>query len=196
MPITQTMFYFNETGYREPDIHDKGIIIFLRLCDINGIERLDNIFLKNGNIEDPYYKVFRDKVKFFMNECTSGFENCFCVSINSNITENYSVALRLDDEIKADVKDELFAGLFKASGKENQFKPEFIKQNLKKVNVPDADKIPPELFEDAFWDEYSERYIACGRCNTACVTCSCFTVRDITYEDNDKSGERRRGWAG
>jgi len=46
------------------------------------------------------------------------------------------------------------------------------------------------------WQEYASRCIGCGRCNMSCITCSCFTTQDIAYEENPKSGERRRVWAG
>ena len=64
-PITQTLFYFTEDEYRESKADDRGMIIFARPCDINGIGRLDTIFLSNGQLEDSYYKQLRDKVKFF-----------------------------------------------------------------------------------------------------------------------------------
>ncbi len=46
------------------------------------------------------------------------------------------------------------------------------------------------------WSGYSSRCIACGRCNLSCPTCSCFTVRDLRFEDNPRQGERRRFWSG
>ena len=107
-PITQTILYFTEEQWKESTVHEKGIIVFLRPCDINGIDRLDGIFLQNGPFEDIYYKRLREKVKFVMIECSESYENCFCVSMGSNFTENYSMAVRFGDEIKVDVKDVCF----------------------------------------------------------------------------------------
>ena len=45
------------------------------------------------------------------------------------------------------------------------------------------------------WDEYSERCIACGRCTFVCPTCTCNSMQDIYYSDNENVGERRRVWA-
>ena len=72
-PASQPVFYFTEEEMRVPKINEKGIVIFLRPCDINGIERLDGIFLRNGSVEDPYYKRLREKVKYIMIECAESF---------------------------------------------------------------------------------------------------------------------------
>ncbi len=196
-PIRETLFYFTEDGMTVPAVDEKPVIIFLRPCDINGIQRLDTVFLKNGDIEDFYYKRLREKVKFFMIECTEGFDTCFCISMESNKTDKYSVALRFkEDEICVDIKDEDFNETFSKYGTEVDFKPEYIKENKIKVNIPDPEKVTIDTFEDPIWKEYTQRCIACGRCNTSCITCSCFTMQDVSYDNDKKLGERRRRWAG
>lgn len=196
-PITQTLFYFTENEFRESMVDEKKIIVFLRPCDINGIRRLDTIFLKNGGQEDVYYKRLREKVKFFMIECKDSFESCFCVSMDSNYTDNYNVAVRFTgEEIYCDVKDKEFEDLLKDLGTTVEFVPEYVKENKVQVNIPDSDKISMDIFDHYIWKEYSKRCIACGKCNTSCITCSCFTTYDISYDENPKAGERRRVWAG
>ncbi len=49
-----------------------------------------------------------------------------------------------------------------------------------------ADKIP-----ELFWEEIATRCIACGGCNFACPTCSCFCVQD---RSSDSVTERSRVW--
>ena len=71
--ITQKMSYFYENTYRECEEDEKGILLFARPCDINGIRRLDTVFLKNGNSEDIYYRRKKDKLKIIMLECSG---NC------------------------------------------------------------------------------------------------------------------------
>ncbi|SHJ69144.1 anaerobic sulfite reductase subunit AsrA [Tepidibacter formicigenes] len=196
-PITQTLFYFTEEEYKESTVHDKKIIIFLRPCDINGMRRLDTIFLQNGPFKDVYYERLREKVKFVMMECRESFENCFCVSMNSNYTDNYSIGVRFEeDRVICDIKDSDFKNLFEELGEKVDFTLEYVKENNVKVNLPNSDDITVEFFNDKMWEEYSKRCIACGRCNTSCITCSCFTTQDISYEENPNSGERRRVWAG
>jgi anaerobic sulfite reductase subunit A len=194
-PVTQTLFHFaGGQVYPEP-VHDRPSIVFLRPCDINGINRLDAIYLENGGLADPYYKQFRKKTKFFMIECATSFENCFCVSMKANESHDYHAAFRFGDEILSDLKDDSLRALFDRNGSSAEFAPSFVTENKINVRVPNVDKMPAAMYEDPFWDEYTSRCIACGRCTTTCVTCSCFTTRDIYYDDNARSGERRRIWA-
>ncbi len=194
-PIRETLFYFTDGEIGIPEVEDKGIVILLRPCDINGIDRLDTIFCKNGPHQDFYYKRRRDKVRFFMIECTEGFENCWCVAMNANRCETYDVALRFGDEILADVRNNEFDDDF-TTFREKDFTVGFIEKNSRQVRVPQVGKVTPDLFEHDMWKEYSARCIACGRCNTSCITCSCFTLQDTAFGTGKKMGERRRRWAG
>ncbi len=194
-PVRETLFRFCQGDTTEPQIDGKKTAIFLRPCDINGIDRLDAIFLKNGPLEDFYYKRRRDKVRFFLIECTTGFDSCFCVSMNANRTELFDVALRFGDEILADVKSPEFEPYF-AGLAQKPFEVRFIEKNSKEVRLPGVADITPDLFEHELWKEYSARCIACGRCNTSCITCSCFTMQDVSLGAENQMGERRRIWAG
>lgn len=194
-PITQILFYFTEKEFKESDIDDKKVIIFLRACDINAIKRLDQIYLSNGLDEDYYYKKLREKVKFVLVGCKKSFRNCFCVSMESNKTDNYSMGLNInDDEIQLEIKDENL-NVFK--GENDNFEVEFVKENLFNIELPDTQKLNlKELANDEMWNEYNGRCIACGRCNFVCPTCSCYTMQDVYYKENENVGERRRVWAG
>lgn len=197
-PISQPLFYFTEDNCTESSIKDdKDIIIFARPCDINGIKRLDTIFLKNGGKEDNFYKRLRDKVKIFMLECREGLDNCFCVSMNSNIADDYSVAVRFEDNgLLVDVKEEQFEKYFTVEIS-NNFTPEFVKTNEKKVKLPKIDNA--DLLKKAcgleLWNSFDSNCISCGGCNTVCSTCSCFDTTDIIYNETSRDGERRRVWS-
>lgn len=196
-PIRETLFRFNGAKTEVPDEDIRDMIIFLRPCDINGIKRLDAIFMNNGGEKDFYYQRLRKKVRFFMIECREGFDSCFCVSMNSSRTDDYSCALRFSDNtVSADVRGPEFAGAF-SGGVETSFVPEFIQENRVSVKVPSPEKIDYQaVFEHPLWKEYTSRCIACGRCNTSCVTCSCFTMQDVKYDRDGMLAERRRVWAG
>jgi anaerobic sulfite reductase subunit A len=187
-PIRETLFSFAGDEITVPGLDDKKIAILLRPCDINGIDRLDTIFLENGPSADFYYQRRRDKVRFFLIECTTGFESCWCVAMNANKTEGYDVAFRFGDEILAEVKSPEFAPYF-AEYPAKPFVVQFIQENLRQVRVPQVADITLDLFEH-------DRCIACGRCNTSCITCSCFTMQDVAFGTNKQMGERRRRWAG
>lgn len=191
LPITQTLFYFTEDKIIEPKKEEKGIIIFLRSCDIHAVKRVDEINLRNG-AEDPYYKSLREKVKFVLMECENSFETCFCVSMGTNITEDYSLFVRVqEDRVLVQCKDNEFKKLFEQNDIE-EVEPKFITSNDVDVKIPD--NINEEIFKSEMWKEYNTRCIACGKCNTVCGTCTCFTMQDIFYKDNNKNGERRRVW--
>jgi len=208
-PIRETLFYFLNNEMHEPEISQKPIILFLRPCDINGIERLDTIFLKNGIEEDYYYLRRRKLLKIVMIECTEGFDSCFCVSMKANRTNRYDAVMRIEDndlknetEIVFDTEDsDLLRGDL-TDKKEEVLIPRFIEENKVKVIIPDPNLVTSEMFNHALWTEYTNRCIACGRCNTSCITCSCFTMQDVHVSsdvqvgNDEKSGERRRVWAG
>jgi anaerobic sulfite reductase subunit A len=197
-PPDETLFYFNGQQFSEallPD--DRETIVFLRPCDINGIDRLDRMFLENAGVVDPYYQRRRARLHYFMIECRESFENCFCVSMQANRTSDYEVALRFsENEVLAEVVDERFRELFAENGEKAEFKAEFVIENPIRVELPTEETMPQEIYNDKFWDEYDSRCIACGRCNTSCVTCSCFTTSDLFYGDSRQCGERRRVWDG
>ena len=194
-PITQTLYYFTEDEFRESSIgHNKKILIFARPCDINAQRRQDMIYLHNGNFEDTFYKRIRERVKFICIECVDGFDTCFCVSMNSNKTDDYSLAVRFNESsLLFDVKDKEFSKFFNAKTEE-EFELKFIEENEAKVTIPEINdkEILIKLKNHPMWNEYNKRCLGCGSCTIACSTCSCYTTRDIVYDSSGKIGERRR----
>lgn len=196
-PILQTMFYFTRGECVESEVDEKPAILLARPCDINGISRLDTIFLENGAAPDLYYARRREKLKLFLLECQGGWENCFCVSMGANKTGDYSVALRLgQDDVQVQVKDDEFLPFFEG-GNPSDFTPGFVAENTKKVRLP---SVTPANLQQVYgldmWRDYDEQCIGCGGCNTVCGTCSCFDTVDVVYNETSLDGERRRVWAG
>lgn len=195
-PIRETLFYFLEGKTEVPAIDDKPSVIFLRPCDINGIRKLDTIFLKNGHTTDYYYERRRKKVKFILLECTEGFDTCFCVSMNSHRTEDYDAAVRFDAEgIHLKIVDPALENAVLNHCAHSAFEPQFIEQNKIQIEFPAVDQVTNAHFDNPLWTEYTSRCIACGRCNTSCITCACFTMQDVALSDDKRVGERRRVWA-
>lgn len=193
-PITQTLFYFTEDEVTVPSGPKKGVIVFLRSCDMHALKRMDQIYLNNGP-EDFYYKRVRENTKFILMGCTETFDNCFCLDMGSNKTDEYDAYVKVDGEFTSiDCKWSELENLIKDEQfKEEDVTPDFVTENKVKVNIPD--NISTKIFNSKMWDEYTERCIGCGRCNFVCPTCTCFTMQDIFYRDNGKVGERRRIWA-
>ncbi|MBD7911654.1 MULTISPECIES: anaerobic sulfite reductase subunit AsrA [Clostridium] len=194
LPITQTLFFFTEDTVQEPKAKEKKVLIFLRSCDIHALKRIDDIYLRNKFV-DPYYKKIRENAKFILMGCTKSYENCFCVNMETNKTDEYNAYIKvLGNEVLLDVKDEEFEDILKNIETANEdVTPDFVEENEVKVNIPN--NLDLSVMDSKMWNEYSERCIACGRCNFVCPTCTCFTTQDIFYKDNGKAGERRRVWA-
>lgn len=193
-PITQTLFYFTEESIKEADGPKKGAVIFLRSCDLHGVKRLDDMYLANGPV-DSYYERIREKVKFVLIGCNSAFENCFCVDMGTNRSENYDMSIDYsDDNFRVDCKCVEFDWVLKENAiKEEVVTPEYVKETVTRVHIPK--NLNAKVAESSMWREYDSRCIGCGRCNLVCPTCTCFTMQDLFYTDNGKVGERRRVWA-
>ena len=152
------------------------------------------IYLHNGNFEDTFYKRIRERVKFICIECVDGFDTCFCVSMNSNKTDDYSLAVRFNESsLLFNVKDKEFSKFFNDKTEE-EFELKFIEENEAKVTIPEINdkEVLIKLKNHPMWNEYNKRCLGCGSCTIACSTCSCYTTRDIVYDSLGKIGERRR----
>ncbi|HUW65995.1 MAG TPA: anaerobic sulfite reductase subunit AsrA [Spirochaetia bacterium] len=194
MPASETLFYFTEDEYREPAKAARPVILFLRPCEVQAVDRLDRIYLGNGPAQDPYYQQRREKVKFFVLGCGNGYPGCFCVSMGTNRTDDYAAFFsREGDTYYADVRGE-FAPAAARWGRPVEWQPQFVAKNELVVHPPR--QVAPSIYEDPLWREYDSRCIGCGRCNVVCPTCTCFTMQDIFYTDNARCGERRRVCAG
>ncbi len=192
-PITQTLFYFTEDEYRESKQSNKKILILMRPCDRNAIERQNKIYLQNGGFSDIYYKRVQERVKFAVMECTNQWDTCFCVTMGTNKTDDYSIAIKNENNHwLVDVKDNDFENYF--NGEKVDYKLSFVEKNELSFEIPKISnkEVLTKLKEHPMWLEYNKRCISCGACTTCCPTCSCFTTTDITYTENSENGERRR----
>jgi anaerobic sulfite reductase subunit A len=191
LPLSQTLFYFTENQVKEADGPKKGAVIFLRSCDLHSVRRLDEIYLRNG-FEDYYYKRIRDKVKFVLMGCQKAYDNCFCVDMGTNQSNNYDASLeRNGDSYEVDNKSpEWEEILHEYSISKEEITPSYVTETKVRVKIPEG--LTPEIAKSKMWDEYDKRCINCGRCNFVCPTCTCFTMQDVFYTDNGSTGERRR----
>lgn len=200
-PITETLFYFNKDTIQIAETDTTPVLIFARACDINAMSRLDYMYLSNGNNSDYSYQQLRDHIRFVLIECPQSFENCFCVSMGSNKTDNYSAAMRFsDDGASVFLRDAFFEEALQGMGQRTEYEPVFVSKNPEQVTLPEKICQSPQRVRDIIinhplWDEYNSRCIGCGRCTTGCPTCTCYSVFDVAYDENPQRGERRRQWA-
>lgn len=193
-PITEPLFYFTEDEYRESKVTSKKLLIFMRPCDIAAQQRQERIYLGNGGFNDMYYERMHEKVKIVMMQCDLDDDTCFCVSMGTNKTDNYSLAVVCQDgALKVEVKDDVFAPYFEGKTAED-YTPSFPTENKTKVTLPEIPnkEVLTKLKEHPMWNEYNKRCISCGSCTVACSTCTCFTTTDIAYNENGSVGERKR----
>jgi anaerobic sulfite reductase subunit A len=198
-PITETLLDYSESSVIEPATNQDETVLFCRACDIHAIARLDNIFLKNGPVPDPYYLKRRNKIEFVLMECTDPFDSCFCVTMGTNTVDSFSAAIRkTTDGVCIDARSDWFISEIAAMGSDIDFQLQFPHDNGVDVTVPRIDTIPGNLFTHTMWEEYSRRCIACGRCNTSCPTCSCFSVSDVSFgtDNANRLARRERVWDG
>lgn len=192
VPQSETMFYFTEKEYKEPDIDAKDALVFLTACDFNSVKRFDEIYLRN-KFSDIYYSNRKDKVKFVVVGCKTGFDSCFCVSMGTNKSENHHMAMNIrENEVELEILDEKLKNSF--SGIEKEFEIDYPVKNEIELKIPDEINLEDVINLD-LWREYDKRCVACGRCNFVCPTCTCTTTQDIFYSENENTGERRRVWA-
>lgn len=65
-PLSETLFYFTEDECKEANIDTRPILIFMRSCDMHAIKRQDDIYLRNGQEEDYFFRRRRELVKFVL----------------------------------------------------------------------------------------------------------------------------------
>jgi anaerobic sulfite reductase subunit A len=192
-PIREAMFSFKGDTLQETPADIKPTIVFLRSCDIHALGVLDAMFLEHGAQEDCYYLPRREKMTCFLLECPQPFDECFCVSMGTNRTQDYAVFLRQEAQGYAvQILDDKFQQYF-PHGAEERVEPRFARKDPAPISIPG--RVDISLFTDTLWEEYSQRCIACGRCNTSCPTCSCFTIQNIPDSNDPRNVTRQRIWS-
>ena len=193
-PIQQAIFYFTEDEFRASKGKTRPMLIFARPCDINAMKVQARIYAGNGGYVDMYYERMRELAKYILMPCNGGDDTCFCVSMGTNETADYSVAVKpTEDGMLFEVKDEDLAAYF-ADAEAAEFAPEFVQENELTAAMPEIPdrEVLNALKKHDVWKQFNGRCISCGACTIACSTCTCFTTRDIIYGDNPEVGERRR----
>ena len=192
-PLSQTLFFFTEEQVKIADVDEREVVVVLRACDLNAVRRLDAMYLENG-VPDPFYRRIRERLRFALLGCDHSQEDCFCVSMGSNVAVGYDFSFDVDEEtgeVRVDVAaDDLRPYFADEALREEEVTPRHVDTNDVEVRVPA--EVPNAIYTDAMWDEYTQRCIKCGRCNLVCPTCTCFTMQDAYYSDNGRVGERRR----
>jgi len=212
-PQRETLFTYNLAGgfsAKNPAETKPAVIIGVHPYDIVALFHMDEIFRETKS--DPYYfkkressiiigvniqKMSKWNFSTYMGAATVdyGYDlmltdlgNRYAISVGSKkggdllakYAKNVSGAFARDIQLVGQKKREIF----NMAQQKLDFPPELIPEMLKKTYE-----------ESGFWEEHSEKCLACGSCVLVCPTCYCFDVKeemDLSLEQ----GERIRTWDG
>jgi NAD(P)H-flavin reductase/NAD-dependent dihydropyrimidine dehydrogenase PreA subunit len=212
-PQRETLFTYNLAGgfsAKNPAETKPSVIIGVHPYDIVALFHMDEIFRETKS--DPYYFEKRKSsiiiginiqkmskwnfsaqmgcatVDYGYDLMLTDLGNRYAISVGSQkggellekYAKNVSGAFARDIQLVGQKRQEIF----NMSHQKFDFSPELIPELLKKTYE-----------ESGFWEEHSEKCLACGSCVLVCPTCYCFDVKDnpdLTLE----SGERIRTWDG
>ncbi len=163
---------------------EKQIIINARLCDLNAINILDQLYL-NTEPTDPYYKAKREATTLIGLNCQKEIdEYCFCGSMD--LQRTYDLLLHdMGEYYYVDIRSEKGEELVKElEDYEEIFDPPMPKTS--KVLEP---KNLWNFYADKWWEEDVKECFGCERCTILCPTCFCFSIEDETELKDLKEGK-------
>ena len=197
LPINHTIgVQIGQTLHPVEEEEQKPLLIFARPCDRHGLARVQKTFA-----EDAYYAKRTAGMKFALLPCQQ-WDTCFCVSVGTNQTEEYDMAMLLEGtQVKLEIRDAALAEALPAQACAlDGFTMPVVTENIQKVTPPNLEqcngKTINQLAELPMWQTYAKRCIGCGSCNMACATCTCLQTRRTPVGEDGKVVEVRRVWNG
>lgn len=183
----------SEAGASEP-----FVVFGARPCDVASIERMDDVFLTKGYV-DEFYQARRQAMTLVAIACAKPGPACFCDSMGAspNAAPAADVLLCPVDatyEVYAQTPkgEALVAGWQIAAKNVNaQNQAPANAQCSLKVSMDGVAQALPSLFDSELWQEVANTCLTCGTCTFVCPTCHCF---DISQQRRANEGERFRCW--
>jgi len=198
---------FNFTG--QTDEIPRLAIIGMRACELAALKILDKVLTQGPYVDQIYLKLRRNMFIIAVN-CVNPGQTCFCQSMKSgpNVTDGFDLALT-----EINNKDEPYFIAWPGSDRGlkliqslsttpvNDEQLSIEKKALEEASAKmgrslSTDGIEDTLyreFDNPYWEEISEKCLACGNCTMVCPTCFCVDFKDET----DLKGEnavRLRNW--
>jgi ferredoxin len=173
------------------------IVVGARACDVAAMELVDKVQVE-GEFEDPFYRIRRDKMFTIAADCTDCGDSCFCTKVGRKPwpEKGYDLAVaRVDAGYLVEAGSERGEKVISENGdlftapRDGQEKARddvrakvVAKLEENNRDFPEASKMTEPLREaltDGLWDEESARCVECGACTNICPTCYCFLLYDV-----------------
>ncbi len=212
-PQRETLFTYNLTGAfsaKNPAKAKQTVLIGVHPYDIVALFHMDEIFRDTKS--DPYYFNKRNatiiigiNIQKMSKHNFSAAMGCATVDYGydlmlTDLGNRYSVSV--GSQKGGDLLSKYARNVTEALARDIQIvgqkKLEILNTSQQKLDF--ASELIPELLkkaydESGFWEEHSEKCLACGSCVLVCPTCYCFDVKEET-DLSLEQGERIRIWDG
>ncbi len=195
-PQRETLFTYNlSNGFSAKNIVESKptVIIGVHPYDIVALFHMDEIFRETKS--DPYYFEKRNSsiiigvnIQKMSKWNFSPFMGCATVDFGydlmlTDLGNRYAISVgsQKGGELLSKYAKNLTSAFARDIQLVGQKKREIVNMSQQKFDFPT--EMIPELLkmtyeESGFWEEHSEKCLACGSCVLVCPTCYCFDVKD------------------
>lgn len=205
-PATEHMYRWKihegELTIEQAAVANAPFVVFgARPCDVAAIERLDNVFLTKGYV-DEFYEARRNAAMLVALTCTSTGPACFCTSMGQdpNAAPGADIVMRESADgsayLVASQTDKGAEALkawepYLASADGGAAQPAADAACTLVVDMTGVHDKLHSMFDDPIWQDVANTCLTCGTCTFVCPTCHCF---DITQDTRLEEGGRFRCW--
>ncbi len=212
-PQRETLFTYNLAGgfsAKNPAEAAPTVIIGVHPYDIAALFHMDEIFRDTKS--DPYYFNKRNSsviigvnIQKMSKTNFSAYMGCATIDYGfdlmlTDLGNRYAVTVgsQKGGDLLAKYAKNVTEALARDIQAVGQKKLEIMNMTQQKLDFPS--ELIPEMLkktydESGFWEEHSEKCLACGSCVLVCPTCYCFDVKEET-DLSLEQGERIRTWDG
>ena len=184
----------------------KRILVGVHPYDIIAIEQMDKVYLDDQ--KDDFYEKRRKNTIIIGVDIQKVSERSFAKSLGTNIVETgFDLLLtKINDNYTVTIGSKKGKELLDKYAKTKQASKSDIdeiskarkkvsKDYKKEVKTNDWSKLLIANYDNAIWEERSDKCMECSSCTMVCPTCYCYDIRDEVSIDL-KDGRRVRTWDG
>jgi len=179
------------------------VVFGVRPCDARAALAIDALFL-HKEPSDAQYARHREATTLVGLSCPQMWDSCFCTVVGGapNATEGLDLLLT---ELQGDGKETLYAvQTLTEKGEGLAASMPGLEQDVSLPEPKLTEGLPTLAsgdtfrahFDDAYWQQVTERCLACRACTFVCPACRCFDVRDevASRQPGLQVFQRLRAW--